>query len=119
MTGPAAASGLSGLELPLPEEPAALRAATQALVERSPAEGAALIDRGEWIAEPLWSCWGTALERAGMGRAQLVRIAAGYRRELWLWVMRERTWAQCASGLRGRVLRRLSPPDARPVAVDR
>jgi hypothetical protein len=97
-----------GLELPLPEEPVALGAETRAVVERSPAAGAALIDRGEWIAEPLWRCWGAALERAGMSRARLVRIAAGYRRELWLWVMGERTWAQCASGLRGRVLRRLS-----------
>jgi hypothetical protein len=104
MTGATAASGL---ELTLPEEPVALRVETRALVERSPAEGAALIDRGEWIAEPLWRHWGAALHRAGMGRAQLVQIAVDYRRELWLWVMGERTWAQCASGLRGRVLRHL------------
>ncbi|HZD75052.1 MAG TPA: hypothetical protein VE776_14395 [Actinomycetota bacterium] len=96
-----------GLELALPEEPVALRAETRALVERSPAVGAALIDEGEWIAEPLWRCWGAALEQAGTSRAQLVRIAAGYRGELWLWVMGERTWAHCASGLGGRVLRRL------------
>ena len=95
-----------GLELPLPEEPVALRAETRALVQRSPAEGAALIDRGEWIIEPLWRSWGAALELAGMRRAELLQIAVGYRRELWLWVMGERTWAQCASGLRGRVGRR-------------
>lgn len=96
-----------GPELPLPEEPVALGAQTRALVERSPAEGAALIDRGEWIADPLWRAWGPALERAGIGRERLVEIVVDYRRELWLWVMGERTWAQCASGLRGRVLRRL------------
>lgn len=104
MTGATAAPGL---ELALPEEPVALGVETRALVERSPVEGAALIDRGEWIAEPLWRCWGAALQRAGMPRERLVQIAVDYRRELWLWVMGERTWAQCASGLRGRVLRRL------------
>ena len=96
-----------GLELPLPAEPAALRAQTRELVERAPADGAALISGGEWIAGVLWDCWGAALERAGMHREQLVQIAADYRRELWFWVMRERTWAHCAGGLRGRVLRRL------------
>ena len=94
-------------ELPLPAEPVALRAETRALVERSPADGAALISRGEWIAEPLWHGWGAVLEGAGMRKAQLVQITADYRRELWLWVMGERTWAQCVDGLRGRVLRRL------------
>jgi hypothetical protein len=109
-----ASPAVPGLELP--EEPVALGAETRAMVERSPGAGAGLIDRGEWIVGPLWRCWGAALERAGMSRAQLVQIAVGYRGELWLWVMGERTWAQCASGLRGRVLRRLSPvappPDA-------
>jgi hypothetical protein len=95
------------LDLQLPAEPESLRAETRALVARFPADGAAMIEGGEWIAEPLWSCWGAALEGAGMGRAQLVQIAVDYRGELWLWVMGERTWAQCASGLRGRVLRRL------------
>ena len=100
-------SGGPGLELLLPPEPEALRAETRALVGRSPAEGAALIDAGKWIAEPLWRSWGAELEAAGMPREQLVRIAGEYRLELWLWLMRERTWAQCASGLRGRVLRRI------------
>ena len=34
-------------------------------------------------------------------------IVAGYDRELWLWLLGERTWAQCADGLAGRVRRRL------------
>ncbi len=97
-----------GLELHLPAEPVALRDETRALVERAPAEGAALIDGGEWIAETLWSAWGATLGRAGGDRAELVQIAVDYRRELWLWVMRERPWAHCVSGLRGRVLRRVS-----------
>jgi hypothetical protein len=96
--------------LPLPEEPVELRTRTRALVEAAPAQGAALIDGAEWIAGPLWERWGPLLEPAGMTRARFLEIVAGYRRELWLWVMGERTWAQSAGGLLGRVQRRL-PPD--------
>jgi hypothetical protein len=42
-----------------------------------------------------------------MDRDRFGEIVAGYRRELWLWVMGERTWAQAAGGLLGRVQRRL------------
>ena len=34
-------------------------------------------------------------------------VCKGYERELWLWLVGERTWAQCASGLEGRFSRRL------------
>jgi hypothetical protein len=95
-----------GLELPLPPEPAALRDQTRALVNRAPALGDALLEGGEWIAGFLWDRWGPVLERAGMQRAELARIAADYRRELWFWVVGERTWEHSAGGLRGRVLRR-------------
>lgn len=104
----AAAAGGAALELPLPEEPAELLAEMRVLVERSPAEGAALLDQGEWIVEPLWRDWATELEQAGMRREELAQVAIDYRMELWLWVMRERTWPHCSSGLRGRVLRRLA-----------
>jgi hypothetical protein len=40
-------------------------------------------------------------------RAELSAACHGYGRELWLWLAGERTWQQCASGLEGRVLRRL------------
>jgi hypothetical protein len=93
--------------LPLPEEPVELRARVRALVEEAPARGAALIDQGDWIANLLWERWGPLLEEAGMSRARFLRVVAGYRRELWLWVMGERTWAQSAGGLLGRVRRRL------------
>ena len=97
------------MSLALPPEPAALRRRTRALAERDPAAAAGRLDRGEWITRPLWRAWGPALQRAGMSRAWLREIAADYRRELWLWVMGERTWAQCADGLLGRVRRRLPP----------
>jgi hypothetical protein len=98
-------------DLPLPEEPLALRLHTRALVEEAPDRGAALVDAGSWIADPLWEHWGPALERAGMDRGRFLGIVAGYRRELWLWVMGERTWSQAAGGLLGRVQRRI-PADA-------
>jgi hypothetical protein len=100
-------SSLDGPDLPLPEEPVALRDRVRALVEQEPDRGAALIDGGAWIADPLWERWGPLLEPAGMSRERFLHVVAGYRRELWLWVMGERTWAQSAGGLLGRVRRRL------------
>ena len=35
-------------------------------------------------------------------------VCANYRRELWLWLVGERTWEQCVSGLTGRLSRRLA-----------
>jgi hypothetical protein len=98
-------SGAPGL--PLPEEPVELRRRTRALVEQDPDQGAAVVDAGAFLADPLWERWGPALEPAGMDRDRFGAIVAGYRRELWLWVMGERTWAQSADGLLGRVRRRL------------
>jgi hypothetical protein len=101
-----AAPGLSPA-LVLPEEPVELRRRTRALIEDDPVRGAALVDAGAWIADPLWADWGPALQAAGMDRDRFGGIVAGYRRELWLWVMGERTWAQAAGSLLGRVQRRL------------
>jgi hypothetical protein len=100
----------SRVELAVPEEPAELRERVRALARQDPAAAGDLLGAGEWITEPLWRRWGPALERAGLDREWLRRLAVGYRRELWLWVAGERTWAQCAGGLLGRVRRRL--PDA-------
>jgi hypothetical protein len=93
-------------ELTVPPEPTELRARTRALAEQDPAGAIALLDRGEWILDQLWERWGSDLEHSGMGRERLRQIAVDYRRELWLWVMGERTWEQCAGGLLGRVQRR-------------
>ena len=104
MTG--TAPGLSS-SLVVPEEPFELRRRTRALIEDDPVRGAALVDAGSWVADPLWAVWGPALQAAGMDRDRFAGIVAGYRRELWLWVMGERTWAQAAGGLLGRAQRRL------------
>jgi hypothetical protein len=111
MTGVAPAASLA-----LPEEPVALRRRTRALIEQDPVEGAAVVDAGAFIAEPLWASWGPALRAAGMGRGRFDEVVAAYRRELWLWVMGERTWAQAGGGLLGRVQRRLPVQGAEPRA---
>ena len=93
--------------LSLPEEPVELRRRTRALVEQDPGRGAAVVDAGAFVADPLWERWGPDLEGAGMDRDRFAGIVASYRRELWLWIMGERTWAQSVGGLLGRVQRRL------------
>jgi hypothetical protein len=54
----------------------------------------------------LWTRW-RALSAAGLDEQALGAIVLGYRRELWLWLAGERTWAQCCSGLIGRISRRV------------
>jgi hypothetical protein len=104
---PGSEAGGGAVDLAVPPEPAGLRAWARALAESDPAAGRALVADGGWIAEPLWARWGSRLEAAGLDRAAFGRVVAGYSRELWLWVMGERTWAHCAGGLAGRVRRRL------------
>jgi len=99
--------GPPGLSLVLPKEPVELRRRTRALIEEDPERGAAVVDAGAWITDPLWGAWGPVLAPGGMDRDRFDEIVAGYRRELWLWVMGERTWAQAGGGLLGRVQRRL------------
>jgi len=66
-----------------------------------------VIEKEDGIAPWLWERW-RVLESAGLDQARFVGIVAGYRREIWLWLMGERTWAQCCSGLIGRIDRRLA-----------
>jgi len=97
--------------LPLPDEPAPLRAALRALVEQLPVEGERLLAAGDWIAAPLWQCWHAALEPRGLDLPAFRAIVAGYRNELRLWVMGERPWSHCVAGLAGRIDRRLPALD--------
>ena len=55
----------------------------------------------------LWSRW-RSLAVSRLGQDDFGRIVLGYRREIWLWLAGERTWAQCCSGLIGRINRRLA-----------
>ncbi len=94
-------------ELPRPPEPAELRAETRALIEDSPEEGIRLVNEGYPLTDLLWEEWGVELEEAGMGYERFLQITRGYAGEIRLWVMGERPWEHCVSGLAGRVLRRL------------
>ena len=95
--------------LTLPEEPRALKSMVRTLLDQAPETGLPLVVAGEWLADPLWESWGDALEERGMNRDRFGQIVAGYGNELRLWVVGERLWEQCISGLAGRVERRLSP----------
>jgi hypothetical protein len=61
------------------------------------------------VTEWLWTRW-RSLATLGFGEDDLGQLVLAYRRELWLWLAGERTWAQCCSGLIGRITRRLAGP---------
>ncbi|MBA2442197.1 MAG: hypothetical protein H0V53_07310 [Rubrobacter sp.] len=98
------------IELDLPGEPSELRAETRALVEESPADGLRLIEEGSFLAEPLWEEWSGDLREAGMEYERFLGVVRGYAGEARLWVVGERPWEHCVSGLAGRVVRRLPQP---------
>jgi len=58
------------------------------------------------IAGWLWVRW-AVLGKSGIDRAGFDSLVTGYRRELWSWLSGGRTWAQCCSGLIGRIQRRI------------
>ncbi len=67
---------------------------------------ARLVDEmAELVAETLAHDHSTAATSA-----DVEAVCRGYQRELWLWVVGERTWAQCVSGLSGRLERRSTVP---------
>jgi hypothetical protein len=57
----------------------------------------------------LWSRW-SSLAQAGISREAFAAMVVENRRELWLWLAGERTWAHACSGLLGRVSRRIAVP---------
>ncbi len=67
---------------------------------------ASVVAGGDGLVDWLWSRW-RHLAATGLGRDGLASIALGYEREIWLWLLGERTWTQCCSGLIGRIERRL------------
>ncbi len=71
---------------------------------------------GRWLADQLWPHWAATLEPLGVTEGHLAHVVAGYRRELWLWVVGERTWEHTLTALAGRLLRRAPPPVATPTS---
>jgi hypothetical protein len=91
--------------LHMPEEPVVLAEGwLSSVLEGAPL--ATVLVGEDGVADWLWSRW-RILDSAGMTHDDLTRVVAGYQRELWLWLAGERTWAQCCSGLIGRITRRL------------
>lgn len=96
---------LDTVRLHVPDEPLAWRHHWWDLV----AEGRdfeELLTDEQGLACWLWRRW-RAVRGAGMGREDFFEIVVGYRRELWFWLVGERTWPQACAGLVGRVQRRL------------
>lgn len=85
------------------DEPVALRDAWWA-AERDGSAGPDLV--GE-VTAAVRAAWSERLGAAGVEAGWLDGVTAGYRRELWLWLVGERQWDQCLAGLAGRVVRRL------------
>jgi hypothetical protein len=86
------------------EEPRDLLGRLRRSLADSPGE-----TRGEavrLVAQRLKSKWAPALEPYGVRPAMLRSWVAGGDRELWLWVVGDRTWIQVVDGLAGRVARR-------------
>jgi hypothetical protein len=104
------------MSLPVPEEPRNLKSETRALLEESPEEGNRVIEDASFVSNLLWKEWGDDLEDSGMGRDRFVEISRGYAGELRLWVVGERPWDHCATGLAGRLLRRLPARRAKILA---
>ena len=69
-----------------------------------------VLNGDDGVASWLWSRW-RSLGPAGLSEHELESIVLGYRREVWLWLAGERTWAQCCSGLIGRITRRFAHSD--------
>ena len=91
----------------MPDEPTETKAETRALLEDSPEEGGRVIADAAFVSDLLWEQWGADLEGAGMGYGRFLEISRGYAGEFRIWVVGERPWDHCASGLAGRLLRRL------------
>jgi alkylation response protein AidB-like acyl-CoA dehydrogenase len=99
--------------LPLPPEPIELRANARALLDEAPDKTLRALADGGWLAPLLWEEWGALLEPRGWRRAAFQQVVASYHNELRLWLVGERPWAHCVSGLAGRVLRRQSASASR------
>lgn len=101
------AAGLSAPapSLHLPDEPLGRRRAWWGEVAAG-RDWDDLLESEDGPAAWLWDRW-AVLSGAGLGRKEFTTVVVGYRRELWLWLLGERRWAQACSGLIGRVERRL------------
>ncbi len=95
--------------LHVPDEPTARAERWLAAVHDGRELRDVLMD-GDGFTTWLWTRW-RSLASADFGEEDFGRMVVDYRREVWLWLAGERTWAQCCSGLIGRITRRIGRPD--------
>jgi len=99
--------------LHVPDEPTARRAEWLAAVHAGSDIGE-VIGTEDGVAGWLWARW-SSLGGAGVSYDDFTVMVLAYRRELWLWMAGERTWAQACSGLVGRISRRMAAAAAATV----
>ena len=100
-----AATSVGRPSLHIPDEPVAAKARWLDEVHAGAALEEVLVAQ-DGLVEWLWARW-RVLDSAGFGEKSLGALVLDYRREVWLWLEGERTWAQCCSGLLGRLGRRM------------
>jgi hypothetical protein len=97
------------LRLVAPNEPALVLASLRRLARDDPSGARHLApDR---LAAALGEAWHGSLGRVGASPADLRAVFAGANREIWLWVMGNRTWAQLVEHLAGRAERHVPASD--------
>ncbi len=92
--------------LHVPDEPAA-RAEGWLAAALGGRELEDVLTDDEGVVPWLWARW-RFLASTGLDEDAFRLVVLGYRREVWLWLAGERTWAQCCSGLIGRISRRIA-----------
>ena len=97
------------LGLHMPDEPTARAERWRQAVDEGQ-DFVGVLTGTDGVTSWLWTRW-RALSAAGLDEVALGAIVLDYRRELWLWLAGERTWAQCCSGLIGRISRRIGDGD--------
>lgn len=96
-------------ELPIPDEPVRLKERVRAELDSDPETGNERVLNATFLATQLWRGWGPELRARGMRRREFFAAARGHSQEIRLWIVGERPWEHCASGLAGRVRRRVGP----------
>ena len=86
-----------------PNEPAPVLARLRRLAREDPAEARAVAP--ERLAAALGEAWHRSLGLVGASPADLRAVFEGANREIWLWVMGNRTWEQLVQHLAGRAER--------------
>ena len=85
------------------DEPIELRDHVRAFAAVAPRQARAQLARE--VAVVVADAFQTAVEADGT-KVDVEGVCDGYERELWLWLVGERSWQQCMSGLSGRLQRR-------------